>query len=82
MSETHNILVTGNGFDLYHGLNTNYQDFLTAAAEIEKNRKSSKLHGNRKFLLYAVRTVFSDTFKAEWPQIRTGMDLNQNLKKL
>lgn len=37
-----NILVIGNGFDLYHGLKTNYIDFVRFSKELTKSAKGTK----------------------------------------
>ena len=37
-----NILVIGNGFDLYHGLRTNYIDFVRFSKELSKTDKGTK----------------------------------------
>ena len=37
-----NILVLGNGFDLYHGLKTNYIDFVRFSKELIKSEKGTK----------------------------------------
>lgn len=37
-----NILVIGNGFDLYHGLKTNYIDFVRFSKELSKTDKGTK----------------------------------------
>lgn len=37
-----NILVIGNGFDLYHGLKTNYIDFVKFSEELMKSAKGTK----------------------------------------
>lgn len=42
MSDTHHILVTGNGFDLYHGLKTNYMDFVKCVEDAFAKKKDER----------------------------------------
>lgn len=42
MSNTHSILVTGNGFDLYHGLKTNYMDFVRCVEDAFAKKKEER----------------------------------------
>ncbi len=51
-----NVLVIGNGFDLYHGLKTNYMDFVKFAVELSKSVKGTK---GRK---YALNNIFIQSF--------------------
>lgn len=45
MDKEYNILVVGNGFDLFHGLNTRYMDFVNYTKEIEKPEATKRIRG-------------------------------------
>lgn len=63
MSNTHHILVTGNGFDLYHGLKTNYQDFLTAAGQIEEKPEDQRTKWEQKIFTLCIQNGFFRYFQ-------------------
>lgn len=82
MKETNNILVTGNGFDLYHGLKTNYTDFITAISDLlskpkeecsESESRVIELCRNNGFFRYFKNISVPDTswvgFETELEQI-------------
>lgn len=48
MKTSQNILITGNGFDLYHGLKTNYMDFIRCVEAAFAKRKEERSESDMK----------------------------------
>lgn len=72
----HNILVIGNGFDLYHGLKTKYIDF------VDYTRYTTKANGTKKIRKIIRNNLFINWFKTVANENQGWIDCEIEIEKI
>ena len=82
MQEKKHILVTGNGFDLYHGLKTNYSDFINTVSEILAKKPDDRTEQDKRFVSLCQNNGFFKYFQNTSLREKTWTEFESELTKI